>query len=92
MHKAFPLPVIEFPLPGEVPTASEESSHYQKKRDDTAHKIALLLKSSGNCQSKSYESYAKIHFLDFFNNPRIIREQRIAAYKGYRGGGVVQIR
>ncbi|GJY66537.1 reverse transcriptase domain-containing protein [Tanacetum coccineum] len=28
-----------------------------------------------------------IHFLNFFNDPRIIREQRIAAYKGYRGGG-----
>nr|GEY74137.1 hypothetical protein [Tanacetum cinerariifolium] len=27
MHKAFPLPVMEFPLPEEVPTASEESSH-----------------------------------------------------------------
>nr|GEW12669.1 hypothetical protein [Tanacetum cinerariifolium] len=33
---------------GEVPTASEESSHCQKKRDATAHKIALLLKSSSN--------------------------------------------
>nr|GEX54812.1 hypothetical protein [Tanacetum cinerariifolium] len=36
MHKAFPLPVMEFPLPEEVPTASEESSHCQKKRDATA--------------------------------------------------------
>ncbi|GJZ93039.1 hypothetical protein Tco_0665104 [Tanacetum coccineum] len=26
-------------------------------------------------------------FLNFFNDPRIIREQRISAYKGYRGGG-----
>nr|GFA91223.1 hypothetical protein [Tanacetum cinerariifolium] len=58
MHKAFPLPVMEFPLPGEVPTASEESSHYQKKKDATAVKIALLLKSRRNCQSKSYDSYA----------------------------------
>nr|GEY98307.1 hypothetical protein [Tanacetum cinerariifolium] len=58
MHKAFLLPVREFPLPEEVPTASEESSHCQKKRDAAAHKIALLLKSSSNCQSKSYESYA----------------------------------
>ncbi|GJW27269.1 ribonuclease H-like domain-containing protein [Tanacetum coccineum] len=32
-----------------------------------------------------------LHFLNFFNDPRIIREQRIAAYKGYRGGGVVQV-
>nr|GEZ02050.1 testis-expressed sequence 2 protein [Tanacetum cinerariifolium] len=58
MHKAFPLPVMEFPLPGEVSTASEESSHCQKKRDATAEKIAVLLKSSSNCQSKSYDSYA----------------------------------
>nr|GEU55098.1 hypothetical protein [Tanacetum cinerariifolium] len=57
MHKAFPLPVIEFPLPEEVPTASEESSHCQKKRDATAVKIALLLKSRRNCQSKSYDSF-----------------------------------
>nr|GEW85078.1 hypothetical protein [Tanacetum cinerariifolium] len=27
MHKAFPLPVIEFPLPEEVPTTIEESFH-----------------------------------------------------------------
>nr|GEV60574.1 synaptobrevin, longin-like domain protein [Tanacetum cinerariifolium] len=60
MHKEFPLPVIEFPLSEEVPTASEESSHCQKKRDATAVKIALLLKSRSNCQSKSYDSYAKL--------------------------------
>nr|GEW99527.1 hypothetical protein [Tanacetum cinerariifolium] len=42
MHKAFPLSVIEFPLAEEVPTASEESSHYLKKRDATAKRIALL--------------------------------------------------
>nr|GEV01425.1 synaptobrevin, longin-like domain protein [Tanacetum cinerariifolium] len=57
MHKAFPLPVMEFPLSEEVPTASEESSHCQKKRDAPTEKIALLLKSSSNCQSKSYDSY-----------------------------------
>ncbi|GJZ99704.1 hypothetical protein Tco_0672255 [Tanacetum coccineum] len=28
-----------------------------------------------------------LRFLNFFNDPRIIREQIIAAYKGYRGGG-----
>nr|GEW81108.1 hypothetical protein [Tanacetum cinerariifolium] len=60
MHKAFPLPVMEFPQSEEVPTASEESSHCQKKRVATAEKIALLLKSSSNCQSKSYDSYAKL--------------------------------
>ncbi|GKA97595.1 DNA-directed DNA polymerase, partial [Tanacetum coccineum] len=30
----------------------------------------------------------RLRFLNFFNDPRIIREQRIAAYKGYRGGDV----
>nr|GEV98471.1 putative ribonuclease H-like domain-containing protein [Tanacetum cinerariifolium] len=43
MHKEFLPPVIEFPLAEEVPTASEESSHYQKKRDATAKRIALLV-------------------------------------------------
>nr|GEZ51252.1 hypothetical protein [Tanacetum cinerariifolium]GFA39483.1 hypothetical protein [Tanacetum cinerariifolium] len=42
--RAFPLPVIKFPLAEDVPTASEESSHYQKKRDATAIRIALLVK------------------------------------------------
>nr|GEW32873.1 hypothetical protein [Tanacetum cinerariifolium] len=59
MHKAFPLPVIEFPLPEEVPTSSEESSYCQKKREATAVKIALLLKSRRNSLSKSDDSYAK---------------------------------
>nr|GEX71484.1 hypothetical protein [Tanacetum cinerariifolium] len=44
IHKAFPLPVMEFPLPEEVPTASEESSHCLKKNNATAVKVALLLK------------------------------------------------
>ncbi|GJU96684.1 hypothetical protein Tco_1321440 [Tanacetum coccineum] len=38
----------------------------------------------------SYEHYkgvvAGLRFSTFFNDPRIIWEQRIAAYKGYRGG------
>nr|GFA51522.1 hypothetical protein [Tanacetum cinerariifolium] len=42
MHKAFPLLAIKFPLPEELPTASEDGSHCQKKRDATARKIALL--------------------------------------------------
>nr|GEV53687.1 hypothetical protein [Tanacetum cinerariifolium] len=41
MHKAFPLVV-------EVPTASEEGCHCQKKRDATARKITLLSKSRRN--------------------------------------------
>nr|GEW87324.1 hypothetical protein [Tanacetum cinerariifolium] len=60
MHKAFPLLVIEFPLAEEVPTASEESFHYQMKREATAVKIALLLKSRRNYQLKSDDSYAKL--------------------------------
>nr|GFA09448.1 hypothetical protein [Tanacetum cinerariifolium] len=52
MHKAFPLPAIKFPLPEEHPTASEDGSHCQKKRDATARKISLLSMSRRNCQSK----------------------------------------
>nr|GEW96824.1 hypothetical protein [Tanacetum cinerariifolium] len=63
MHKAFPLPVIEFLQPEEVPTASEESYRCQKKREATTMKIALLLKSRRNCQSKSNDSYAKLEKL-----------------------------
>nr|GEY24060.1 hypothetical protein [Tanacetum cinerariifolium] len=72
MHKAFPMPVMEFPLSEEVSTASEESSHCQKKRDAPAEKIALLLKSSSICQSKSYDSYAKlvIEFGDSYETPK----------------------
>nr|GEZ38719.1 hypothetical protein [Tanacetum cinerariifolium] len=51
MHKAFPLPAIKFPPPEELPTASEDGSHCQKKRDVTARKIALLSMSRRNCQS-----------------------------------------
>nr|GEV45296.1 putative reverse transcriptase domain-containing protein [Tanacetum cinerariifolium] len=52
IHKAFPLPVTEFPLPEELPTAREDSCHCQKKREATARKIAQLLMSRRNCQSK----------------------------------------
>nr|GEW60013.1 hypothetical protein [Tanacetum cinerariifolium] len=41
---AFPLPVIQFPLAEEVPTASVEGCHCQKKSEATARKIALLSK------------------------------------------------
>nr|GEV15309.1 putative ribonuclease H-like domain-containing protein [Tanacetum cinerariifolium] len=58
--KAFPLPGIEFPLTEEVPTASEEGCHYQKKREATTRKIALLSKSRRNCQSKSNDSFTKL--------------------------------
>nr|GEY47539.1 hypothetical protein [Tanacetum cinerariifolium] len=52
MHKAFLLPAIKFLLPEEHPTASEDGSHCQKKRDATARKIALLSMTRRNCQSK----------------------------------------
>nr|GEX68388.1 hypothetical protein [Tanacetum cinerariifolium] len=51
MHKAFPLPGIEFPLAEEVPTASEEGCHCPKKREATAKKIALEVIEFGD----SYE-------------------------------------
>nr|GFB42277.1 hypothetical protein [Tanacetum cinerariifolium] len=50
--KAFPLPAVKFPLPEELSTASEDGSHYQKKRDATSRKITLLSMSRRNCQSK----------------------------------------
>nr|GEY92805.1 hypothetical protein [Tanacetum cinerariifolium] len=53
MHKAFPLPGIKFLLVEEVPTASEEGCHCQKKREATARKIALLSKSRRNYELAS---------------------------------------
>nr|GEU99393.1 hypothetical protein [Tanacetum cinerariifolium] len=47
MHKAFPLPVMEFPLPvKKVPTA-------RRKEMPLLLRFALLLKSRSNCQSKT---------------------------------------
>nr|GEW07943.1 hypothetical protein [Tanacetum cinerariifolium] len=57
MHKAIPLLVTEFLLPEELPAAKEESSHCQEKREPIAMKIALLLKTRRNCQTKSDGSY-----------------------------------
>nr|GEV54103.1 putative ribonuclease H-like domain-containing protein [Tanacetum cinerariifolium] len=42
----------EFPLLEELPTAREDICHCQKKREATTRKIALLLMSRRNCQSK----------------------------------------
>nr|GEX37903.1 uncharacterized mitochondrial protein AtMg00810-like [Tanacetum cinerariifolium] len=71
MHKAFPLPVMEFPLPEEVLTASEESSHCQKKRDATAVKIhtaTKVKKSNCNCNIMYKDS------LSYKKNPLVIVE------------------
>nr|GEX40997.1 hypothetical protein [Tanacetum cinerariifolium] len=46
-------------LLGEVPTASEESSHWQKKREATAVKIALLLQSRRICTTSDRTSKKK---------------------------------
>nr|GFB26327.1 hypothetical protein [Tanacetum cinerariifolium] len=40
---------IEFQLAEEVPTASEEGCHCQKKREATARNIALLSSQEGTC-------------------------------------------
>nr|GEW60304.1 ribonuclease H-like domain-containing protein [Tanacetum cinerariifolium]GFA42685.1 ribonuclease H-like domain-containing protein [Tanacetum cinerariifolium] len=66
MHKAFPLPGIEFSLAEEVSTASEEGCYCQKKREATTRKIALLSKSRRNCQSKSNDSFTKFLNLSYF--------------------------
>nr|GEY42155.1 retrovirus-related Pol polyprotein from transposon TNT 1-94 [Tanacetum cinerariifolium] len=58
--EAFLLPAIKFPLPEELPTASEDGSNCQKKREVTARKIALLSKTKRNCQSKKDGSYTKL--------------------------------
>nr|GEV10289.1 retrotransposon protein [Tanacetum cinerariifolium] len=68
--------VIEFLLLEAVPTASEESCHCQKKREATAVKIALLLKSRRNCQSKSNDSYAK-HYKELSDSIKTTRAKTI---------------
>nr|GEX61655.1 ubiquitin hydrolase [Tanacetum cinerariifolium] len=82
MHKAFPLPGIEFPLAEEVPNASEEGCHCQKKRDATARKIALLSKSRRNYQSKSNDSFTKLcdnnlrrSLINSFHHKQAIRDK-----------------
>nr|GEV98183.1 hypothetical protein [Tanacetum cinerariifolium] len=50
IRKAFPLPVIEFPLAEELPTASEERCHYQKKSKVATVKIVLLSKKKESIQ------------------------------------------
>nr|GEV23396.1 hypothetical protein [Tanacetum cinerariifolium] len=65
--------LIEFPLPEEVPTASEESFHCQKKRDATTVKIRTTTKVKKACcgvlrfvmenEAKGYEPpHQLIHF------------------------------
>nr|GEW33092.1 hypothetical protein [Tanacetum cinerariifolium] len=74
MHKAFPLPVIKFPLAEEVPTASEESSHCQKKRDATAIRIALLTQFHRDFVVSQGESLS-IHITFTFNSQQEMDQQ-----------------
>nr|GEX17032.1 putative ribonuclease H-like domain-containing protein [Tanacetum cinerariifolium] len=64
-EEAFPLPVMEFPLPEEVLTASEESSHCQKKRDATAVKIRTATKVKKIQQYLQHEHYALWEVIEF---------------------------
>nr|GEW18289.1 hypothetical protein [Tanacetum cinerariifolium] len=73
-HKAFPLPVIKFPLAEEVPTASEESSHCQKKRDATAMRIALLIQFHRVFVVSQGESLS-IHITFTFNSQQEMDQQ-----------------
>ncbi|GJU73166.1 hypothetical protein Tco_1264571 [Tanacetum coccineum] len=50
--------------------------------------INLLLLGKVNAARGIITIAGWLRFLNFFNDPRIIREQRIAAYKGYRVGDV----
>ncbi|GKA12418.1 retrovirus-related pol polyprotein from transposon TNT 1-94 [Tanacetum coccineum] len=55
----------------------EEVSFYAQNREIT---VVILVRD--RCPRGK-----GLRFLNFFNDPRIIREKRIATYKGYRGGG-----
>nr|GEZ33836.1 ribonuclease H-like domain-containing protein [Tanacetum cinerariifolium] len=55
--------VIKFPLAEEVPTASEESFHCQKKRDATAMRIALLIKCDNNLRRFYNISFQSLYSL-----------------------------
>nr|GEV73898.1 hypothetical protein [Tanacetum cinerariifolium] len=59
MHKAFPLPVIEFPLAEEVPTASKESSHCQKKKMPLPRGLHWCLVRNFNQQKNNIQTQQK---------------------------------
>ncbi|GJW31766.1 hypothetical protein Tco_0051798 [Tanacetum coccineum] len=64
--------------------------HYPSPRITSENGSSRMSKEQGweggNQGGGSEINGGGIRFLNFFNDPRIIREQRIAAYKGYRGG------
>nr|GEY25127.1 hypothetical protein [Tanacetum cinerariifolium] len=80
MNKAFLLTIIEFPLAEEVPTASEESCHCQKKREATTKRIALLLEKNLKHKRRravidsSYDEEASLGHKDSLKHRRMIEE------------------
>ncbi|GJV96389.1 putative ribonuclease H-like domain-containing protein [Tanacetum coccineum] len=75
---------------GQARKETELSSHDDgsKPSSDDVKKVDEDPRKDSECP----RSDIGIRFLDFFNDPRIIMDQIIASYKGYRGGGVVQVR
>nr|GFA69578.1 hypothetical protein [Tanacetum cinerariifolium] len=59
MHKAFPLPVTEFPLLEELPTTREDSCHCQKKREATAREDRTAINVKKKLRVKG-GTYAKL--------------------------------
>ncbi|GKA95532.1 hypothetical protein Tco_0817570, partial [Tanacetum coccineum] len=82
------LPVVEGN--GKAITTDEQAAlslldlHKPKKRNAEIGADTDKVISKGDTEILNFGEW--IRFLNFFNDPRIIREQRIAAYKGYRGG------
>nr|GEY20241.1 hypothetical protein [Tanacetum cinerariifolium] len=74
IHKAFPLPVMEFPLPKEVPTASEESSHCQIKRDATAVKIRTATKVKKQLSVKDTITGFNSHVIEFKDSYKVPKD------------------
>ncbi|GJV84732.1 retrovirus-related pol polyprotein from transposon TNT 1-94 [Tanacetum coccineum] len=64
--------------PKPTPAQTEPSKKDQGKK-------CKPVKETSDAPSLAKRAKAGIRFLNFFNDPRIIREQRIAAYNGYRG-------
>ncbi|GJW71332.1 hypothetical protein Tco_0128249 [Tanacetum coccineum] len=85
-------------IPGMTPiqalTAIQTMAGHSKKWHDgsSSRNIESSSNSEGIAAIVNKLENLGLCFLDFYNDPRIIREQRIAAYKGYRGGDVVQVR
>ncbi|GJU10098.1 hypothetical protein Tco_1132494 [Tanacetum coccineum] len=83
--------VIGAPKNAKTSCIDDNSSTSLTSMPMSYHNLSITLRCDNHPKrgSKKVEvKFIGLHFLNFFNDPRIIREQRIAAYKGYRGGGV----